>query len=45
MEILDLFIYDVNDDIFKGLSQFQHTENAKISNSEQLREIVKNTTC
>ena len=45
MEILDLFINDVHDDIFKPISQFQHTDNAKINDGDKLKEIIKDTTC
>ena len=39
-EILDLFIVDLGEDIFKNITDFKHMKNRKISNHKRLREII-----
>ena len=40
MELLDLFIDEVNDDLFKGIEEFEYKVNLPVKNPEILRQII-----
>ena len=44
MELLDLFIYDVNDDIFKPIEEIQYNANCLVSNSRFLKGVAREWT-
>lgn len=40
MELLDLFIDEVSDDLFKGIEEFEYKINLPVKNPEILRQII-----